>query len=557
MTEARPRCPKCGKDVVKAGRVHHHGSMTGQQRWMHGYAGRKICKWHGTQPVGLEATESQGIDPKTAKSLHVQVRRAKRAIYVITAAQNATPVNKPFFAALQLYCRKRNATLLVIPYRYKNPTSRWSQAAEDDDWWAPELAAHLIDIRTVLNPNLVLLADIKTQPTASTPLTGFETISGDRSAIIGHPKLELTTVPAPQSKMAKILTTTGAVTEKNYIPSKAGKKGEFHHTFGAALVEIDGKRFHLRQINAGHDGSFQDLDTIYQSDGKTRKGRADLVLGDEHVDFADPGVIKARFGKGGMCETLKPTKLVRHDILDFHSATHHDRHDPFKRLAKFNAGLDNVEAELDRCYAHIDRYTPPGVQNIVVASNHHEHLAKYVRDTDPRDDLRNCVFLAKTFIAMAEGSKCTELGAVTIDPFAWWAKYKLKCIDRTRFLARNESHLIRGIEVSFHGDQGSNGARGNIKGFAKIGVKTVTAHTHTPGIRDGAVQVGGGTRLGLAWLGGPSSWLHCDCAIYETGKRSLLFIVDGHWRQEPAYDSMQRRSHGGTRRVKQKETPDA
>lgn len=482
-------------------------------------------------PIGLDEYESKGIDQKVSKRLHTAAVKAKRAIYVITAAQNATPINKPFFAALKLYCEERGAKLYVIPYRYKNPTSMWSQAAEDDDWWAEELAPHLIDIRTDLNPNLVLLADIKTQPTAVTPLTGFESISGGKSAIIGHPKLELATVPAPQSKMAKVMTTTGAVTEKNYLPSKAGKKGEFHHTFGACVVEVDGKHFYMRQINAVSDGSFIDLDTEYRPSGKTRKVKAAaLVMGDTHVDFADPGVTSATFGKDGIIEALQPEELIWHDVLDFHSASHHDKFDVFKRYAKHKSGRDSIEDELDRCYAYIDRYSPPNIRNVVVASNHHEHLARCVRDTDPRTDLRNCVFLSRTFIAMAEGATDRENGASTIDPFAWWAQHKLKCYDRTTFLKRNESHLVRGIEVGFHGDHGANGSRGNIKGYAKIGVKTITGHTHTPGIRDGAYQVGGNTRLDLAYLNGPSSWLHCDCVVYENGKRSLIIIIEGKWR---------------------------
>lgn len=71
---------------------------------------------------------------------------------------------------------------------------------------------------------------------------------------------------------------------------------------------------------------------------------------------------------------------------------------------------------------------------------------------------------------------------------------------------------------------------GSLKGYGKIGVKTVTGHTHSPGIRDGAYQVGGSTRLGLAYLRGPSSWLHTHCAIYANGKRSLINIIDGEWR---------------------------
>jgi hypothetical protein len=148
---------------------HDTRGAAGVQRWSHGRHMAAECAWHGTRPIGLEAAESKGIDQKLSKKLHKAAKSARRAIFVITAAQNATPVNAPFFAALKAYCKHRGARLLVIPYRYKNPTSMWSKQAEDDDWWAEGLAQHLIDIRTELNPNLILLADIKTQPTASSP----------------------------------------------------------------------------------------------------------------------------------------------------------------------------------------------------------------------------------------------------------------------------------------------------------------------------------------------------------------------------------------------------
>lgn len=522
---AAPRCPKCGKDVVKG------GIAVGKQRWMHNPKQHAICKWHGTQPVGLEIAESKGIDKTTAKALHVQAKRARRAIYLITAAQNATPVHAPFWAALKLYAKKRKATLLVIPYRYKNPTSRWGQAAQDDDWWAPELAAHLIDIRTVLNPNLILLADIKTQPTASSPLTGFETITGERSAIVGHPKLELTTVPTPQSKMAKILTTTGACTKQNYIPSKAGKKGEFHHTFGAAVVEIDGKAFHLRQINAVKDGSFIDLDTEYRPSGETRSVRAaGLVMGDTHVDFADPGVTKATFGKAGMVETLKPKSLVFHDLVDAYARNHHHRGEVFVNLVKHRTGRDNVEAEIRRALAFVDQHSPAGTTNVFVPSNHPDAIMRWVKETDPRSDPENAVFWARTFEVLANAAKWTDTGARTIDPFTYWAKQWLRCADRTVFLSRDRSHTIEGIEVGLHGDAGPNGARGSRLGFTKIGVKSIIGHSHSPGIKDGVYQVGTSSRHGLEYQRGPSSWLHTHCVIYGNSKRSLLTSVGGKWR---------------------------
>src|SRR5206468_12365404 len=120
-------------------------------------------------------------------------------------------------------------------------------------------------------PNLVLAADVKTQPTASSPLSGFESLTGGESCILGHTKMQLRSVPVPTGRYPKLLTTTGACTKPNFTDSKAGALGKFPHYLGAVLVELDGKRFHLRQLNADRlDGSFIDLDTLYTPQGVRR-----------------------------------------------------------------------------------------------------------------------------------------------------------------------------------------------------------------------------------------------------------------------------------------------
>lgn len=525
---SKPLCPKCGEPVCKGGT-----SAEGIQRWMHSEikGQRKLCFWHGTRPVGIDTAESAGVDQKATKALAARVRQANKARFVITSAQNATPVNKAFLASLLGYCKARGAQLLVIPYRYKNPTSMWSKEAENDDWWAAEITAFLIDQRVDLNPNLVLLADIKTQPTAGSPLQGFEGLTGAKSAVVGHPKLELVTVPTPQSKMAKILTTTGAVTEKNYIPAKAGKKAEHHHTFGACVVEVDGKRFHMRQINAMRDGSFCDLDAEY-SGGKVQARNAEaLVMGDSHVEFIDPQVADATFkGRHSIVHALRPKYLVWHDVHDFYSRNHHHRGEVFVNYVKHHTGRDNVEKWLDHTFAFIDKVTPSWCKNVFVPSNHPDALARWVKETDPRSDLENIMFWAETVKALCAGAQWTDTGATTVDPFVYWAKKKLKTAAQTVFLGRNDSFTIKDIEVGYHGDAGPNGARGTRKAFTRIGTKTVIGHSHSPGIKDGVYQVGTSSRLGLEYQRGPSSWLHTHCVIYANGKRSLINIIGGEWR---------------------------
>src|SRR6185503_7651042 len=325
----KPRCPRCGEPVVKGGHAR------GAQRWKRRGQNLKNCSWHGTKPVGLSYVEAEGVNQDVSKRLARELRKAGTKRLVITAAQNATPVDAAFLKSLLTYCRHRKAQLIVIPYRYKNPTSMWSEKAEHDDWWAPELAPYLMDQRVALNSNLVVLGDIKTQPTASSPLQGFETVTGASSAIVGHPKLALRTVPTPQSCMAKILTTTGAVTVRNYIESKAGKKAEHHHTFGATVIELDGKRFHLRQLNAARDGSFCDLGHEYAGDDVCAVSVEALVMGDTHAEFVDPSVLKATFeGPDSMVAVLKPKTLVWHDVLDAYARNHHHRGEVFINYVK-------------------------------------------------------------------------------------------------------------------------------------------------------------------------------------------------------------------------------
>lgn len=455
---------------------------------------------------------------------------ARHSVFVFTCAQNATSPH-PVFQTLLRYCDYRRAHLVVIPLRYHNPTSLWGDEARSDDWWHHDIAPYLLDQRFNLNKHLTALADIKTQPTAVNPLAGLETITGSRSAIVGHPRIEMLTIPTPQSKLPKMLYSTGCVTRKNYVSAKAGKKAEFHHSYGALVVERDGDLFFPRQLNATPDGCFYDLDYYYTPRGRRRAPRAAaLVMGDSHIEFIDPAVVEATFGSRGIVRTLRPEALVWHDAHDFYARNHHHNGRVFTNYAKHLSDMDNVERLLDETFAFIDRHTPRDTRNIFVASNHPDALARWVAETDPKADSKNVLFWAHTFAAMLGNTRMTESGASTVDPFEYWARYKLRCYERSSFLARDQSCRIRNIEVGFHGDQGLNGARGTVRGFTKIGTKSVVGHHHSPAIQGGVYCVGTSSRLHLEYNHGPSSWAHTHCIIYPNGKRTLVTIINGKWR---------------------------
>lgn len=505
-------CPKCGgKRLKRDGRA----DSSARQRWT-----CTSCRHRTTNPT---APATHAVEFKSALP-------AKRR-FVITSAQNATPVFKPFLAALQRYCAARDAALIVIPYRYKNPTSQWNENNESFEWWSPEVVPYLYDGRFNINAHLVVMADVKVQPTAVSPLSGLDSMTGSRSGIIGHPRVELKTVATPSHKLPKIMTTTGSLTQPNYTDTKTGKKGEFHHTYGATVVEVDGDTFHLRQIAACADGSFIDLDREYTATATRPAPPAEaLVLGDVHVDFADPAVIAATLkGRGSLYSIVRPRRIVLHDLLDFYSRNHHHAKNPFVNIAKRSAGLDVVSAEIERACRFIDS-VPRDAEVVLVPSNHVDALARWIVDVDWRLDPLNAETYLETALAMVRSTKMTPNGSSTIDPFHHWARKMLKTASRCRFLRRDQSLEVKGVELNMHGDQGVNGARGSRKSFSLIGVKSIVGHSHAPGITDGAMQVGTSSRLRLEYNGGPSNWLNTHAIQYANGKRTLVNIINGGFR---------------------------
>lgn len=460
----------------------------------------------------------------------------KRAIpagtkrYLIAAAQNATPVHPVWWRVLRNMARKIGAELLVIPLRYKNPTSQWSGSQQNAEYWAEEVQPFLWNVRHALNANLTLLADLKIQPTASSPLTGAEAVSLASSGIVGHTKLQLRSVPTAPSRMAKLLTTTGACTKPNYTDSRAGRIGAFHHSLSAILVEVDGKRFHMRAVHFdAKTASCTDLDTRYTAKGAARAPRPlALVMGDTHVDAICPLVERATFGKGGIVETLKPEHLVWHDLLDAYSVNPHHAGNPFNAVAKRQAGADDVEAEVKRAIAFVAKRTPKATQSVVVGSNHNDMLRRWVVNNDWRRDPVNAEFYLATALAMVRGTKLTGKGTEYPDPFGYWLR--AANLPDTRALAGDEDFMLGGVDLSMHGDQGPNGARGSIRNLRRIGVKSIIGHSHSPGIDEGCYQTGTSTRLRLEYNHGASAWLNAHVILHADGKRQPVFIIDGEWR---------------------------
>lgn len=469
-------------------------------------------------------------------SRNIDWKKTKRAI--IVAAQNATPVHREFWAVLQHVAETLSAELLVIPIRYKNATSLWTASQRNAEWWAPEVRPYLWNVRQELNPNFVVLGDIKIQPTTSNPLSGAETLSRACSAVVGHTRAQTISVATPPDKMAKLLMTSGACTQPNYTDTRVGRLGEFHHSLSAIMVEMRGKHFFARRLHyTERTKRIIDLGVAYYADKhETAPPSLALVQGDTHVDFVDPSVVKATFGAGGIVERTRPQHLIWHDLLDGNSCNPHHEEDPFAAIAKYYAGRSEVNAETKRAIDFVKTNTErsmlktgQAVLSVLVASNHGDFLRRWIVKSDWKKlPPENRAFYLKTALMMAEGSRLTDRGIEYPDPFT--AIFEAARVPHTRALHVGESFMLGDVELGFHGDNGPNGARGSIKNMRRVAVKTVIGHSHSPGEDEGAVQVGTSTRLTLDYnSAGPGSWLNTHCDLNADGKRQLITMIDGRF----------------------------
>lgn len=460
--------------------------------------------------------------------------------YVITSAQNATLVNDEFYDAILNYCELNNAEFLVIPIRHRNKNSPLAeQTIAADEWWNPKLTPYLHDYSRKLGKSLEYLGHLKLGPTAVDPLSGFESYTGLSSCIFGHPRVALNCIATPSQNLPKMLTTTGSITRPNYADNKAGHKAAFHHSFAALIAEVDGNGHHyIRHIHwSAESKGFYDLDTFYTGTSHTTGIRAEcLITGDSHAEFLSPSVEDATyFAKNSLVNTVKPKCIVKHDVDDFYRRNHHHKGNDVIAYAKHHYGRNNVEEGLQVTADYLDRTSFPDTVTIVVRSNHDEAFDRWLQECDPKSDPENSKFYYYMKFHQMDNVRPTPTGGKTFDAFPWWCLHPLdqpglQNVDRIYFKKRDESVLIKDIECGFHGDRGTNGTQGSISSFSKIGPKVVIGHSHTPGIKEGAYQVGLSAKLDLEYQSGPSSWMHTHCLIYEDGSRTLIHIVDGEFR---------------------------
>ena len=502
-------CPNCGSNSV-----HKNGTRSLSSG---GYSQKYKCN---------ECNKVFSVkkdDIKTTRFIPNRVLEGRK--YVITSAQNNTTTNYNFFNALLNYCEKNKAELLVIPTLYQR-----NLYGEDLlEWDVPE--EYLLEEKVSLNNKVNILASVHLLVTAENPLGGLDSLAKGNSLIVPHNQLQMRSLPVQRNEPPVVMISTGTISEAQYINSKAGEKASFNHSQSAILVEFDDDMdYHIRVLNCDDEEGFYDIDGYYSSSFKPLEYVEALITGDEHVFVTCKDVANATYNDtNSIVKTLKPKVIVRHDVLDCFTVSHHHRKDNFLQYSKYINNRNKIEEELEETINFILDTTPEGTETVVVSSNHHDHLKRWLNEADPKIEPWNAkIYHHLTWLVLNDIESKNEI--YVPDPFRLYTEYKAK--DKVTFIDRNSSFKIHGIELSNHGDIGANGSRGSISQFSKFSEKMIVGHSHTPGINKGAYSVGCSTSKNLEYTNGPSSWMNTHCVIYPNGKRQLISIINGKWRAD-------------------------
>lgn len=500
----------------------------------------------GQQPSKTELYGNLGGQTKVVKRA-VPKSGVKR--YILTAAQTETKINEGFWNNLLALAAYYDAEILVAPFAYNKQAfghqtnAKPGKRAGDNELFSatdPALAPYLTSDRVQLAKGLVFCGEVQILPTAVDPLSGLETYTGRASGIFPHAKIEMRSIPSMRDEPTKFNYTTGCVTRHNYIQKKAGQKGEFHHAYGALIVEVTKDGWWVRQLNADKDNDIWDLDVLASSKMPEAVGgpysAEAVVCGDVHVAEMDPDVEAATWGESGLVDLLQPKTQVLHDVFDMRSRPWQDEQSFHRQLEKHVNKQESVEDEVRECATALARYAAKVPETVIVRSNHDLKLEKWLDTGDYKKDLLNARFFLEAQLAKVDaivlGNKkfrVLEWALKSVADEGLWGQF-----DTLRFLDEDESFILckdagGGIECGNHGHRGPNGSKGTPKGFMKMARKMIIGDKHSAGIYGGVYVTGTCTGRNVAYAKGPSSWSPTHCVVYPNGKRALVTMWNGRF----------------------------
>lgn len=514
-----------------------------QEHGHHTRDARKSLREQGFKFDNARFTEFSKMDPPEYGYIEAPDKRRNVLpkgvkTLVFTSAQNNTDIHIPFWDSLMQYVKTRNAELHVSTFMYNksamaamdSKVGTGDKADEQAEWYDRRVVPYISDEAIQITDDLVWCGELNILPTRVDPLSTMANYTRQASGIIPHVKMRLLSVPTMKDDPAKFMYTTGTVTKRNYIQRVAGQVAEFHHVFGALVVEVDEHdNWWARQINADAEGNFYDLDTLWTKHGPTDGIRVQAIThGDLHGFKIDEAIFDSVFCEGGILDRLMPREQFFHDTIDFMPRNHHNIKDPHFLYQMHQHKSANVQQEFTYAAGLLEQAHRSWCRSFVVESNHDVAINQWLRNNSVFYDPENLEFWLEMNLLCVKAIKQYAKPR----PFMWALEKTLRDINvPVTVLAEDDSYKILGvIEAALHGHLGPSGARGNPKNLRSAG-KANTGHTHSCSIIDGIYTAGVYGSLDMGYNKGLSAWSHSCIVTYPNTKRAILTIRNGKaWR---------------------------
>lgn len=451
-------------------------------------------------------------------------------IVFATSCQNKTLINQAMLDNMITYSDfieeeyGLKVAIVVIPSRYRNPTSPTeSSKKKADQWWVEEIEPYLYYSKLEFGDTLIS-ADSRIRPTAVMPLSGMEPLAFDNHLVLGHSRVHFKTLPRFRGDDLRAMCTTGFISLKNYSSSKAGDKAFIHHSYGFTVIEKDknGKCLIPRPVKVNSDGSFVDI--IHEVDEgivtKIEETRA-LVWGDIHYANIDPVFKKISYN---LMNKLNPQLNVLHDVLDGESVNPHESKNMFVKKLLIKEGRNLIEKEINSSLEFLEElHEISGEKRLmVVESNHDKFLDRHINNGDWKKDLVNSEAYLRYALIQQEVD-LREHGSI------YGYLVNTKTSDGISYIKGDESLRVEGYQLGSHGHVGANGSRGNANLFKRFNTKMIHGHSHSPEIVDGVTCVGVTCNIWQYYnSSGMSSWANAHSVIHSNGKNQLLVFDDDY-----------------------------
>lgn len=409
----------------------------------------------------------------------------KNTDVAVTAYVVGVSLDEKSWGVFKFFCEKNHLQPVVVPIRYKNPSSLAEAMRQEDEasFIDPRVLPYLLVDRVTIQ-QVTILSDVKVQVTATNPIATIGEFSRGSTCILPHIQQGFQGNPRMLPDPLKLTFATGTITKKVYGDHLAAKRAEFNHVQGWCVLSGGT----VRLVHCFR-GDAIDLGKSYSSTDVTDYAPIASFWGDSH--FGQEDSVAHDWAKN-VTINHKCQQIILNDTFDGSTINHHE-----KNAYQKNRIFSSVAGEIGYHNQQMEKLIE--IFDVsVMCSNHNNWLDLWLNEVHPMN-LSN-----------------------EDDRFVYGEILQGNKVLAGDIKASGSVVGVTKVKV-FHGHETVNGGRMTYRALSKIGSKSVHGHTHSPYQYHGVFNPGCLCLLEQDYTKGSlTSWGHGVAMIYPNNVVQVL-----------------------------------